>query len=80
MNVFLSFPYFSPFVIRSKIKRKTPNDAHVFEIDNNTNCSLDNINNSNEEIELPNDILEALEKQDEGSKPNIEELEVVNLA
>ncbi len=33
-----------------------------------------------EEIELPNDILEALEKQDEGSKPNIEELEIVNLA
>ena len=29
---------------------------------------------------MPNDILEALERQDEGSKPNIEELEVVNLA
>ena len=28
---------------------------------------------------MPNDILEALEKQDEGSKPNIEELEVANL-
>uniref|UniRef100_A0A2N9HW21 RNase H type-1 domain-containing protein n=1 Tax=Fagus sylvatica TaxID=28930 RepID=A0A2N9HW21_FAGSY len=33
-----------------------------------------------EEIELPSDILEALERQDEGSKPNIEELEIVNLA
>uniref|UniRef100_A0A2N9HI76 Uncharacterized protein n=1 Tax=Fagus sylvatica TaxID=28930 RepID=A0A2N9HI76_FAGSY len=44
------------------------------------NCSLDNIDNSDEEIELPNDILEALERQDEGSKPNIEELEIVNLA
>jgi hypothetical protein len=28
---------------------------------------------------LPNDILEALERQDEGSKPNIEELEIINL-
>uniref|UniRef100_A0A2N9FD55 Retrotransposon gag domain-containing protein n=1 Tax=Fagus sylvatica TaxID=28930 RepID=A0A2N9FD55_FAGSY len=45
-----------------------------------TNCSLDNIDNSDEEIELPNDILEALERQDEGSKPNIEELEIINLA
>uniref|UniRef100_A0A2N9EWM1 Reverse transcriptase domain-containing protein n=1 Tax=Fagus sylvatica TaxID=28930 RepID=A0A2N9EWM1_FAGSY len=44
------------------------------------NCSLDNIDNSDEEIELPSDILEALERQDEGSKPNIEELEIVNLA
>jgi ribonuclease HI len=41
---------------------------------------LDNIDNSDEEIELPSDILEALERQDEGSKPNIEELEIVNLA
>uniref|UniRef100_A0A2N9EWS0 Uncharacterized protein n=1 Tax=Fagus sylvatica TaxID=28930 RepID=A0A2N9EWS0_FAGSY len=49
-------------------------------IDNKTDCSLDNIDNSDEEIELPNDILEALERQDEGSKPNIEELEIVNLA
>ena len=29
---------------------------------------------------MPNDILEALERQDEGSKPNIEELEIINLA
>uniref|UniRef100_A0A2N9J5K6 Integrase catalytic domain-containing protein n=1 Tax=Fagus sylvatica TaxID=28930 RepID=A0A2N9J5K6_FAGSY len=49
-------------------------------IDNKTDCSLDNIDNSDEEIELPSDILEALERQDEGSKPNIEELEIVNLA
>uniref|UniRef100_A0A2N9IAZ7 Retrotransposon gag domain-containing protein n=1 Tax=Fagus sylvatica TaxID=28930 RepID=A0A2N9IAZ7_FAGSY len=63
-----------------KITRKTSNDPHVSEIDNKTNCSLDNIDNSDEEIELPNDILEALARQDEGSKPNIEELETVNLA
>uniref|UniRef100_A0A2N9G9T8 Integrase catalytic domain-containing protein n=1 Tax=Fagus sylvatica TaxID=28930 RepID=A0A2N9G9T8_FAGSY len=62
------------------ITRKTSNDPHVSEIDNKTNCSLDNIDNSDEEIELPNDILEALERQDEGSKPNIEELEIINLA
>ena len=37
------------------------------------------MHNLDEEVELPNDILEALEKQDEGSKPNIEELKVVNL-
>uniref|UniRef100_A0A2N9FIS6 Reverse transcriptase/retrotransposon-derived protein RNase H-like domain-containing protein n=1 Tax=Fagus sylvatica TaxID=28930 RepID=A0A2N9FIS6_FAGSY len=58
----------------NEITRKTSNDPHVSEIDNKTNCSLDNIDNSDEEIELPNDILEALERQDEGSKPNIEEL------
>uniref|UniRef100_A0A2N9G9N4 Uncharacterized protein n=1 Tax=Fagus sylvatica TaxID=28930 RepID=A0A2N9G9N4_FAGSY len=64
----------------NEITRKTSNDPHVSKIDNKTNCSLDNIDNSDEEIELPNDILEALERQDEGSKPNIEELEIVNLA
>ena len=80
MNAFFSFPYLSPFVIHSRIIRKTPNDPHVSEIDNKMNCSLDNIDNLDEEIELPNDILKALEKQDEGSKPNIEELEVMNLA
>uniref|UniRef100_A0A2N9GNE4 Reverse transcriptase domain-containing protein n=1 Tax=Fagus sylvatica TaxID=28930 RepID=A0A2N9GNE4_FAGSY len=63
-----------------KITRKTSNDPHVSKIDNKTDCSLDNIDNSDEEIELPSDILEALERQDEGSKPNIEELEIVNLA
>uniref|UniRef100_A0A2N9HSQ0 Retrotransposon gag domain-containing protein n=1 Tax=Fagus sylvatica TaxID=28930 RepID=A0A2N9HSQ0_FAGSY len=63
-----------------EITRKTSNDPHVSKIDNKTDCSLDNIDNSDEEIELPNDILEALERQDEGSKPNIEELEIVNLA
>uniref|UniRef100_A0A2N9FL86 Uncharacterized protein n=1 Tax=Fagus sylvatica TaxID=28930 RepID=A0A2N9FL86_FAGSY len=64
----------------NEITRKTSNDPHVSKIDNKTDCSLDNIDNSDEEIELPNDILEALERQDEGSKPNIEELEIVNLA
>uniref|UniRef100_A0A2N9FVJ7 Integrase catalytic domain-containing protein n=1 Tax=Fagus sylvatica TaxID=28930 RepID=A0A2N9FVJ7_FAGSY len=62
------------------ITRKTSNDPHVSKIDNKTDCSLDNIDNSDEEIELPSDILEALARQDEGSKPNIEELEIVNLA
>jgi hypothetical protein len=69
-----------PSVVLSRITRKTSNDPHVSEIDNKTNCSLDNIDNSDEEIELPNDILEALERQDEGSKPNVEELEIINLA
>uniref|UniRef100_A0A2N9HHR4 Uncharacterized protein n=1 Tax=Fagus sylvatica TaxID=28930 RepID=A0A2N9HHR4_FAGSY len=64
----------------NEITRKTSNDPHVSKIDNKTNCSLDNIDNSDEEIELPSDILEALERQDEGSKPNIEELEIINLA
>ena len=69
-----------PSVIPSRITHKTPNNPYVSEIDNKAGCSSDNIDNSDEEIELPNDILEALEKQHEGSKPNIEELEVVNLA
>uniref|UniRef100_A0A2N9J4D2 Uncharacterized protein n=1 Tax=Fagus sylvatica TaxID=28930 RepID=A0A2N9J4D2_FAGSY len=63
-----------------RITRKTSNDPHVSEIDNKADCSLDNIDNFDEEVELPNDILEALERQDEGSKPNIEELEIINLA
>ena len=67
------------FVIRPRIKRNTPKDPHVSKIGDNTNCSLGNMHNLDEEVELPNDILEALEKQDEGSKPNIEELKVVNL-
>ena len=69
-----------PSVLLSRITRKTSNDPHVSEIDNKADCSLDNIDNSDEEVELPNDILEALERQDEGSKPNIEELEIINLA
>ena len=73
LTIFLS-------VILSRITRKTSNDPHVSKIDNKTNCSLDNIDNSDEEVELPDDILEALERQDEGSKPNIEELEIINLA
>ena len=73
LTIFLS-------VILSRITRKTSNDPHVSEIDNKADCSLDNIDNSDEEVELPNDILEALERQDEGFKPNIEELEIINLA
>ena len=67
-------------VILSRIARKTSNNPRVSKIDNKADCSLDNIDNSDEKVELPNDILEALERQDEGSKPNIEELEIVNLA
>uniref|UniRef100_A0A2N9F0S4 Uncharacterized protein n=1 Tax=Fagus sylvatica TaxID=28930 RepID=A0A2N9F0S4_FAGSY len=63
-----------------EITCKTSNDPCVSEIDNKADCSLDNIDNSDEEVEFLNDILEALEKQDEGSKPNIEELEIINLA
>uniref|UniRef100_A0A2N9GQI9 Uncharacterized protein n=1 Tax=Fagus sylvatica TaxID=28930 RepID=A0A2N9GQI9_FAGSY len=70
----------SQVAMSKRITRKTSNDPHVSKIDNKTDCSLDNIDNSDEEIELPSDILEALERQDEGSKPNIEELEIVNLA
>ena len=69
-----------PSVIHSRITHETLNDPRVSEIDNKADCSLDNIDNSDEEVELPNDILKALERQEEGSKPNIEELEVVNLA
>uniref|UniRef100_A0A2N9FW93 Reverse transcriptase domain-containing protein n=1 Tax=Fagus sylvatica TaxID=28930 RepID=A0A2N9FW93_FAGSY len=70
----------SQVAMSKRITRKTPNNPHVSEIDNKADCSFDNIDNSDEEVELPNDILEALERQDEGSKPNIEELEVINLA
>ena len=79
-GLLFSFPYFFPSVIHSRITRKIPNDPHVFEIDNKADCSLDNIDNLDEEVKLPNNILEAFEKQDEGSKPNIEEIEIINLA
>jgi ribonuclease HI len=78
-SLFIFLPCFSSIIL-SRIARKTSNDPHVSKIDNKADCSLDNIDNSDEEVELPNDILEALERQDEGSKPNIEELEIINLA
>ena len=31
-------------------------------------------------LSLPRDILQALNRENEGSKPNIEEIEVINLA
>ena len=74
------FLTFFPSVILSRITCKTSNDPRVSKIDNKADCSLDNIDNSDEEVEFLNDILEALEKQDEGSKPNTEELEIINLA
>ena len=80
MASFFIFLTIFPSVILSRITRKTSNDPHISEIDDKMDCSLDNIDNSDEEVELPNDILEALERQDEGSKPNIEELEIINLA
>jgi hypothetical protein len=79
-GLLFSFPYSFPSFILSRITRKTSNDPRDSEIDNKADCLLDNINNSNKEVELPNNILEALERQDEGSKPNIEELEIINLA
>uniref|UniRef100_A0A2N9EGY2 RNase H type-1 domain-containing protein n=1 Tax=Fagus sylvatica TaxID=28930 RepID=A0A2N9EGY2_FAGSY len=75
-----SMPLLQRISSSNEIARKTSNDPHVSEIDNKTDCSLDNIDNSDEEVKLPDDILEALERQDEGSKPNIEELEIINLA
>uniref|UniRef100_A0A2N9HFP0 Uncharacterized protein n=1 Tax=Fagus sylvatica TaxID=28930 RepID=A0A2N9HFP0_FAGSY len=75
-----SMPLLQRISSSNEIARKTSNDPHVSKIDNKADCSLDNIDNSDEEVELPNDILEALERQDEGSKPNIEELEIINLA
>uniref|UniRef100_A0A2N9GQ01 Reverse transcriptase domain-containing protein n=1 Tax=Fagus sylvatica TaxID=28930 RepID=A0A2N9GQ01_FAGSY len=75
-----SMPLLQHISSSNEIARKTSNDPHVSKIDNKADCSLDNIDNSDEEVELPNDILEALERQDEGSKPNIEELEIINLA
>ena len=80
MASLFNFLTVSSSVILFKITRKTSNDPHVSKIDNKTDWSLDNIDNSNEEVKLPNDILKALERQDEGSKPNIEELETINPA
>ena len=68
-GLLFSFPYSFPSFILSRITRKTSNDPRDSEIDNKADCSLDNIDNSDEEVELLNNILKALERQDEGSKP-----------
>ena len=47
----------------------------------NETIELDhNVEGMEEVLNLPRDILEALNKESEGSKPNIEETEVINLA
>uniref|UniRef100_A0A2N9IQN1 Reverse transcriptase domain-containing protein n=1 Tax=Fagus sylvatica TaxID=28930 RepID=A0A2N9IQN1_FAGSY len=79
-KMWTSVPLLQRISSSNEITRKTSNDPHVSEIDNKADCSLNNIDNSDEEVKLPNDILEALERQDEGTKPNIEELEIINLA
>ena len=43
-------------------------------------CHNEDIDDVNETVELEHDILEALNRESEGSKPNIEETEVINLA
>uniref|UniRef100_A0A2N9F2H4 Reverse transcriptase/retrotransposon-derived protein RNase H-like domain-containing protein n=1 Tax=Fagus sylvatica TaxID=28930 RepID=A0A2N9F2H4_FAGSY len=49
--------------------------------DSNVNITAKEREDYTQNLEQPpHDILEALERQDEGSKPNIEELEVMNLA
>ncbi len=49
-------------------------------ISNILTCQKLDCPETKEDPELPKEILEALERLGEGSKPNIEETEVVNLA
>uniref|UniRef100_A0A2N9HYS4 Reverse transcriptase domain-containing protein n=2 Tax=Fagus sylvatica TaxID=28930 RepID=A0A2N9HYS4_FAGSY len=63
----------------NEVKHDAPSESHVTNVDDDKNCSTSNMVNSDEEIDLPYDMLEALERQNEGSKPNIEELESINL-
>ena len=67
-------------IVYPKVKRNAQSESHVTNVDDDTNCLTGNTVNSDKEIGLPYDILKALERQNEGSKPNIEELEPINLS
>ena len=55
--------------------------CHPYMGDMNETIELDHYIEGLEEVSnLPRDILEALNRENEGSKPNIEETEVINLA
>ena len=83
VQIILCFSVYVPFYrIYSNSQAGTSSYCHNEDIDDvNEMIELDHDVEGLEEIlSLPRDILEALNKESEGSKPNIEETEVVNLS
>ena len=82
-QIILCFSVYVPFYrIYSNSQAGTSSYCHNEDIvDMNETTKLDHdIEGLEEILSLPRDILEALNKESKGSKPNIEETEVVNLA
>ena len=83
VQIILCFSVYVPFYrIYSNSQAGTSSYCHNEDIDDvNEMIELDHDVEGLEEIlSLPRDILEALNRESEGSKPNIEETEVVNLS
>ena len=83
VQIVLCFLVYIPFYkIYSNSQAGTSSCCHNEDIDDvNETIELDHDIEGLVEIpSLPHDILEALNRESEGSKPNIEETEVVNLA
>jgi len=74
--------YVQSYRIYSNSQTSTSSCYHNEDIDDiNETVELDHVVEGLEEIpNLPCDILQALNIENEGSKPNIEETEVINLA
>ena len=80
---YLCFSVYVPFyMVYSNFQPGTPSCCHNEDIDDvNETIELEHDIEGLKEIpNLPCDILEALNRKSEGSKPNVEETEVVNLA
>ena len=83
MHIVLCFFVYVPFYrIYSNSQAGTSSYYYNKDIDdvNETIVLEHDIERLEEISSLPHDILEALNRENEGSKPNIEETEVVNLA
>ena len=83
VQIVLYFLVYVPFYrIYSNSQAGTSSCCYNEDIDDmNETIELEHYIEGLEEIlSLPHDILEALNRESEGSKPNIEEIKVVNLA
>ena len=83
VQIVLCFPIYVPFYrIYSNSQVVTSSHCNNEDIDDiNETIELEHdIEGLEEILSLPHDILEALNRESEGSKPNIEETEIVNLA
>jgi hypothetical protein len=59
------------FIVYPRVKHDAQSESYVTNVDDNTNCSTSNTVNLDEEIDLPYDMLEALEDKMKGPSPGI---------